>query len=57
MGQATRIAPLQPFTLAAFRPWGIQRELVVRDLPRRKDSWRSWIGSRLTLSRITRYGG
>jgi hypothetical protein len=26
-------------------------------LPRRKDSWRSWIGSRLTLSRITRYGG
>ncbi len=23
----------QPFTLAAFRPWGIQQELVVQDLP------------------------
>ena len=27
--QATYIAPLQPHTLAAFPPWGIQRELVV----------------------------
>ena len=24
------IAPLQPPTLAAFRPWGIQQELVVQ---------------------------
>ena len=32
-GQATRSAPLQPPTLAAFRPWGIQWELVVQDLP------------------------
>ena len=40
VGQATRIAPLQPFTLAAFRPWGIQRELDVRDLPRVKCSVR-----------------
>jgi len=23
----------QPFTLAAFLPWGIQQELVVGDLP------------------------
>jgi len=36
VGQATCIAPLQPFTLAAFQPWGIQRELVVQDLSRRK---------------------
>ena len=26
---AANIAPLQPFTLAAFLPWGSQRELVV----------------------------
>jgi len=31
--QATHIALLQPFTLAAFPPWGIQQELVVWDLP------------------------
>jgi hypothetical protein len=36
-GQAILVAPLQPHTLAAFRPWGILRELVARDLPRRKD--------------------
>lgn len=28
-GQAYYIAPLQPSTLAAVKPWGIQRELVV----------------------------
>tara|TARA_B100000927_G_scaffold18882_1_gene14471 strand:+ start:549 stop:659 length:111 start_codon:yes stop_codon:yes gene_type:complete len=28
-GQATHIAPLQPFTLAMFPSWGIQQELVV----------------------------
>jgi len=27
--QATYIAPLQPYTLAAFPPWGILQELVV----------------------------
>ncbi len=27
--QVTYIAPLRPPTLAAFRPWGIQQELVV----------------------------
>jgi len=27
--QATYIAPLQPYTLAAFPPWGIKQELVV----------------------------
>tara|TARA_Y100000034_G_scaffold125539_1_gene175307 strand:- start:130770 stop:130910 length:141 start_codon:yes stop_codon:yes gene_type:complete len=27
--QATYITPLRPNTLAAFPPWGIQRELVV----------------------------
>jgi len=27
--QVTYIAPLQPLTLAAFRPWGVQQELVV----------------------------
>ncbi|KGN79187.1 hypothetical protein HW49_07425 [Porphyromonadaceae bacterium COT-184 OH4590] len=32
-GQAYHIAPLQPSTLAAVKPWGIQRELVVWDLP------------------------
>lgn len=32
-GQATFIAPLRPNTLAVFPPWGIQRELVVKDLP------------------------
>ena len=32
-GQAILIAPLQPPTLAVFRPWGIWRELAVRDLP------------------------
>ena len=36
-GQAILVAPLQPHTLAAFRPWGILRELVARDLPHRKD--------------------
>jgi len=30
---ATYIAPLQPRTLAAFPPWGIQRELAVQDCP------------------------
>jgi len=35
-GQATYIAPLQPLTLATFPSWGIQRELVVQDLPRAK---------------------
>ncbi len=28
-GQVTYIAPLQPPTLAPFRTWGIQQELVV----------------------------
>ena len=32
-GQAIPIAPLRPPTLAAFRPWGIEWELVVGDLP------------------------
>ena len=32
-GQAIPIAPLQPSALATFPSWGIQRELVVRDLP------------------------
>lgn len=32
-GQATHIALLQPHTLATFPSWGIQRELVVQDLP------------------------
>ena len=32
-GQAVLIASLQPCTLAAFPPWGIPRELTVRDLP------------------------
>ena len=36
-GQAILVAPLQPHTLAAFRPWGILRELVARDLPHCKD--------------------
>ena len=27
--QATYITPLQPYTLAAFPPWGILQELVV----------------------------
>lgn len=27
--QVTYIAPLQPPTLAVFRPWGIKQELVV----------------------------
>ena len=27
--QATYIAPLRPYTLAAFPPWGILQELVV----------------------------
>jgi hypothetical protein len=36
-GQAILVAPLQPHTLAAFRPWGILRELVARDLPQHKD--------------------
>ena len=36
-GQAILVAPLQPHTLAAFRPWGILRELVARDLPHGKD--------------------
>ena len=36
VGQATRIAPLRPPTLASFRTWGVQRELVVQDLPRTK---------------------
>ena len=31
-GQAIPIAPLQPSALATFPSWGIQRELVVRDL-------------------------
>jgi hypothetical protein len=31
--QAEYIAPLQPPTLATFRSWGIQQELVVYDLP------------------------
>jgi len=35
-GQAIPIAPLQPSTLAAFRPWGSRWELVVGDLPRAK---------------------
>ena len=38
VGQATCIAPLQPLTLATFPSWGIQRELVVQDLPQRKNS-------------------
>jgi hypothetical protein len=33
-GQATFIAPLQPHTFATFPSWRIQRELVVKDLPR-----------------------
>ena len=32
-GQAIPIAPPQPSALATFPSWGIQRELVVRDLP------------------------
>ena len=32
-GQAIPIAPLRPPTLAVFRPWGIEWELVVGDLP------------------------
>jgi hypothetical protein len=32
-GQAVLIASLQPSALATFPSWGIQRELVVRDLP------------------------
>lgn len=35
-GQATSIAPLQPSTLAPFPAWGIQQELVVKDLPAAK---------------------
>lgn len=35
-GQAIPVAPLQPPTLAVFRPWGIQRELVAGDLPQRQ---------------------
>jgi hypothetical protein len=30
--QATFIAPLQPSAFAAFRPWRIGQELVVKDL-------------------------
>lgn len=37
-GQVTYIAPLQPSALASFRTWGIQRELIVQDLPRRKNT-------------------
>jgi len=32
-GQAIPIAPLRPLTLAAFRPWGVEWELAVGDLP------------------------
>ena len=32
-GQAIPIAPLRPPALAAFRPWGVKRELAVGDLP------------------------
>jgi len=54
VGQATCIAPLQPFTLAAFQPWGIQRELVVQDLSRRKGKgsaivFNGWIQHRCFL--------
>jgi len=31
--QAPSIAPLQPSAFAAFRPWRIGQELVVKDLP------------------------
>jgi len=31
--QAQFIAPLQPSAFAAFRPWRIGQELVVKDLP------------------------
>jgi hypothetical protein len=31
--QARFIAPLQPSAFAAFRPWRIGQELVVKDLP------------------------
>jgi len=31
--QAKFIAPLQPSAFAAFRPWRIGQELVVKDLP------------------------
>jgi len=31
--QAPFIAPLQPSAFAAFRPWRIGQELVVKDLP------------------------
>ncbi|MBQ2012926.1 MAG: hypothetical protein II206_09080, partial [Bacteroidaceae bacterium] len=32
-GKATCIAPLQPSTLAAIKPWGIPREHAVQDFP------------------------
>ena len=32
-GKAICIAPLQPTTLAAIKPWGIRRELAVQDFP------------------------
>ena len=32
-GQACHIAPLQPTTFAAIKPWRIRRELAVWDLP------------------------
>ena len=32
-GKAICIAPLQPTTLAAVRPWGIRREHAVQDFP------------------------
>lgn len=35
-GQATSIAPLNRNTLALFPTWGIQQELVVKDLPAAK---------------------
>lgn len=37
----------QPPALASFRTWGIQRELVVRDLPRRK-------GRRMKIGMVVR---
>jgi hypothetical protein len=37
-GKAICIAPLNLITLAAVKPWGIQRELVVQNLSECKDN-------------------
>jgi hypothetical protein len=37
-GKAICIAPLNQITLAAVKPWGIQRELVVQNLSDCKDN-------------------